>query len=145
VAVEGLITQTKWSLIPLTITMADIKLVSFPHTGVMVIPAHIDKWDVTRVLIDNGCQAEILFLSAFDQMGYDRKQLKETMKPLYGFEGKRIELVGSISLPVSFESLRNTRIEFITSDVVDMNYPNNAIFGRGLLNTFKVTLLSTYL
>jgi hypothetical protein len=145
VVVEGLITQTKWSLIPLTINVADIKLVSFPHTDGMVIPAHIDKSDVTRVLVDNGCQAEILFLSAFDQMGYDRKQLKEAMKPLYGFGGKRIELVGSISLPVSFGSLRNTRIEFITSDVVDMNYPYNAIFGKGLLKTFKVTLQSTYL
>jgi hypothetical protein len=62
----------KWSHISITITEADIKLVSFPHTDVTVIIAHIDKWDVTRVLIDNGSQAEILFLSAFDQMGFDR-------------------------------------------------------------------------
>jgi hypothetical protein len=27
-------------------------------------------------------------------MGYDKKQLKEPTKPLYGFGGKRIELVG---------------------------------------------------
>jgi hypothetical protein len=66
VAVKGPITQTKWSHIPLTFTEADIKLVSFPHTDAMVIKAHIDKWDVTRVLIDNGTQAKILFLSAFD-------------------------------------------------------------------------------
>jgi hypothetical protein len=39
----------------------------------MVITAHIDKWDVTRVLIDNGSQAEMLFLSAFDQMRFSRK------------------------------------------------------------------------
>jgi hypothetical protein len=35
------------------------------------------------------------FLSAFEKMGYDHKQLKEPTKPLYGFGGKRIELVGS--------------------------------------------------
>jgi hypothetical protein len=75
----------------------------------MVITTHIDKWDVTRVLVDNGSQAEILFLSAFDQMGFDRRQLKEASKPLYGFGGKRIEPVGSMSLPVSFASLRNAR------------------------------------
>jgi hypothetical protein len=32
----------------------------------MVIIAYIDKWDVTIVLIDNGSQSKILFLSAFD-------------------------------------------------------------------------------
>jgi hypothetical protein len=71
-AVEGTITRTKWSHISITFSEADIKLVSFPHTDVMVIIMHNDKWDVTRVLIDNGSQAEILFLSAFDQMGFDR-------------------------------------------------------------------------
>jgi hypothetical protein len=73
----------------------------------MVITTHIDKWDVIRVLIDNGSHAEILFLSAFDQMGFDRKQLKEATKPLYGFGGRRIEPAGSISLLVSFSSLQN--------------------------------------
>jgi hypothetical protein len=73
----------------------------------MVITTHIDKWDVIRVLIDNGSHVEILFLSAFDQMGFDRKQLKEATKPLYGFGGRRIEPVGSISLLVSFSSLQN--------------------------------------
>jgi hypothetical protein len=31
----------------------------------MVIAIHIDSWDVTKILIDNGSQAEILFLSTF--------------------------------------------------------------------------------
>jgi hypothetical protein len=75
----------------------------------MVVTTHIDKWDVTRILVDNGSQTEILFLSIFDQMGFDRKQLKEASKPLYGFGGKRIKPVGSISLLVSFGSLRNAR------------------------------------
>jgi hypothetical protein len=68
----------------------------------MVITTHIDKWNVTRLLVDNGSQAEILFLSTFEQMGFSKKQLKEASKSLYGFDGKKIESVGSISLPVSF-------------------------------------------
>jgi hypothetical protein len=78
-------------------------------------------------------------------MGFDRKQLKEASKPLYGFGGRRIEPIGSISLPVSFGNLRNARTEYITFDVVDMNYPYNAIFRRGLLNTFEAVLHSPYL
>jgi hypothetical protein len=65
--------------------------------------------DVSKILINNGSQAEILFLSAFEKMGYNRKQLKESMKPLYGFGGKRIEAVGVITLPVSFGTPQNPR------------------------------------
>jgi hypothetical protein len=62
-----------------------------------------------------------IFVSVFDQMGFDRKQLKEAMKPLYGFGGRRIEPIGSISLPVSFGSLQNARTKYVTFDVVDMH------------------------
>jgi hypothetical protein len=34
----------------------------------MVVIVHIDRWDVTRILVNNGSQAEILFLSAFEKM-----------------------------------------------------------------------------
>jgi hypothetical protein len=71
--------------------------------------------------------------------------LKEASKPLYGFRGRKLEPIGSISLPVSFNSLSNTRTEYITFDVADMSYPYNTIFGRGLLNTFEVALHSLYL
>jgi hypothetical protein len=70
-------------------------------------------------------------------MGFNRKQLKEASKPLYGFDIGRIK-------PISSDSLRNACTEYITFDVVDMNYPYNSIFGRGLLNTFEATLHSLY-
>jgi hypothetical protein len=78
-------------------------------------------------------------------MGFDRKQLKESMKPLYGFGGKRIEPVRIITLPVSFGTPKNPRTKYITFNIIDMLYPYNAIFGRGLLNTFEATLHSGYL
>jgi hypothetical protein len=59
--------------VQITSTKADIKLTSFTHIDAMVITAHIDKWDVTRVLVDNRSQAEILFLSTFEQMGFSKK------------------------------------------------------------------------
>jgi hypothetical protein len=145
VVVEGPIIRTKWLHVQITFTEADIKLTSFPHMDVMVIITHIDKWSVTRVLVENGSHTEILFLSTFEQIGFNKKQLKEASKLLYGFGGKKIELVGSISLLVSFGTLSNARIEYITFDVVDMSYPYNAIFRRGLLNTFDAALHSPYL
>jgi hypothetical protein len=67
------------------------------------------------------------------------------MKPLYDFGGKRIEPVVIITLPISFGTPKNPCIEYITFDVVDMLYLYNAIFRRGLLNTFEAALLSGYL
>jgi hypothetical protein len=98
-----------------------------------------------RVLVDNRSQAEKLFLSTFEQMSFNKKQLKEASKPLYGYGGKKIELVGSISLPVSSGTLTNVCTEYITFDVVAMPYPYNAIFRRSLLNTFEAALHSLYL
>jgi hypothetical protein len=78
-------------------------------------------------------------------MGYNKKQLKESTKPLYDFGGKRIDPVRVITLPISFGTPKNSRTEYITFDVVDMLYPYNAIFGRDLLNTFEGALHTTYL
>jgi hypothetical protein len=130
---------------PITFSSQNINLTSFLHTDAMVVTIHIDRWDATRILVDNGSQAKILFLATFDKMGFDRKQLKEPSKPLYGFVGKRIEPIKTITLPVSFGTPKNPHTEYITFDVVDMAYPYNVIFRRGLLNTFEAALHSAYL
>jgi hypothetical protein len=130
---------------PITFSSQDVNLTSFPHTDAMGVTVHIDRWVVTKILIDNGSQAEIFFLATFNKIGFDREQLKEPSKPLYGFGGKWIKPVRAITLPLSFDTPKNSRTEYITFDVVDMTYPYNAIFGRGLLNTFEAALHSTYL
>jgi hypothetical protein len=78
-------------------------------------------------------------------MGFEIKQLKEAPKTLYDFGGRKIKQIGFVSLLVSFSSLRNARTEYITFDVVEMNYPYNAIFRRDLLITFEAALHSLYL
>jgi hypothetical protein len=50
-----------------------------------------------------------------------------------------------IPLHISFGTLKNPHIEYIIFDVVDMPYPYNTIFGRGLLNTFEAAQHSGYL
>jgi hypothetical protein len=67
------------------------------------------------------------------------------MKSLYGFDGKRIEPIRFITLPVSFGTPKNPRTEYITFDILDMLYPYNTIFGRGLLNIFDAALHLGYL
>jgi hypothetical protein len=72
IAVEGPITQTKWSHIPITFSAQDVNLTSFPHTDAMVITAHIDQWDVAKILVNNSRQEKIFFVSTFKKMGYNK-------------------------------------------------------------------------
>jgi hypothetical protein len=55
---------------PITFSSQDVNLALFPQTDAMVVTDHIDRWDVTKILDDNGSQAKIIFLLAFRKMGY---------------------------------------------------------------------------
>jgi hypothetical protein len=48
-------------------------------------------------------------------------------------------------MPVTFGFVHNTRTEQVVFDIVDMEYPYNAIIGRGTLNAFEGILHPAYL
>jgi hypothetical protein len=48
-------------------------------------------------------------------------------------------------MPITFGYVHNTRTEHGVFDIIDMEYPYNAIIGRGTLNAFKAILHPTYL
>jgi hypothetical protein len=111
----------------------------------MVINCSVAGWDLHKVLVDNGSQADIIFLHAFDGMGTSHSLLKPSNNSLYGFGGKGTFLVGKIELPLSFGVAPNVRSEYVTFDIVDMVYPYNAIMGRGSINKFDATIHGLYL
>jgi hypothetical protein len=102
-------------------------------------------WDQHKVLVDNGSQANIIFLHAFDHMGISHSLLKPVDNPLYGFGGKGTFPMGKIELPLSFDTTPNARSEQVTFDIVDMVYPYNAIMGRGSINKFEAAIHRLYL
>jgi hypothetical protein len=145
VAVTGPVVQTKWSHVPLTFDARDVDLRSAPHIDAMVINCSVAGWDLHKVLVDNGSQADIIFLHAFDRMGISHSLLKPSDNPLYGFGGKGTFPVGKIELPLSFGVAPNARSEQVTFDIVDMVYPYNAIMGRGSINKFEAAIHGLYL
>jgi hypothetical protein len=46
---------------------------------------------------------------------------------------------------VTFGYVHNIRTKEVTFDIMDMEYPYNAIIGRGTLNAFKAVLHPVYL
>jgi hypothetical protein len=111
----------------------------------MVINCSVAGWDLHKVLVDNGSQADIIFLHAFDRMGISHSLLKPSDNLLYGFGGKGTFPVGKIELPLSFGVAPNARSEQVTFDIVDMVYPYNTIMGRGSINKFEAAIHRLYL
>jgi hypothetical protein len=73
-------------------------------------------------------------------MGFTEKDLKKAVCPLIGFTGKRIEAMGKAEINVTFSQGLTMRTKTITFDIVDINYPYNAIFGRNIINKFAVAI-----
>jgi len=149
---EGKCFRTPWSHVPITFTQADLRLQHYPHNDPLVIRANIGKNsvhfagnDVGRILVDNGSSADILVWQCFVKMGFTEQALKKSQYPLIGFGGKRIEALGKIELNVTFGEGVTQRTEAITFDVVDINYPYNAIFGRNTLVKFAAIIHQPYL
>jgi hypothetical protein len=67
-------------------------------------------------------------------------KIHDATHPLCGFGGRQIVALGKITMSITFGYVHNTRIEKVVFDIVDMEYPYNAIIGRGTLNAFEAIL-----
>ena len=64
---------------------------------------------------------------------------------LFSFDGKKIDALGKKAILVSFVEEKKVHTETITFDIVNMDYPYTAIFGKGVLNKFKIVVKQSYL
>lgn len=89
ISMEGPYKKTRWSHMPITFSEQDLKLKDYPHMDAMVIEANIEGWTVSKILVDGGSFADIIFTSTLDAMQIYRKVLQRAENPLYGFDGKK--------------------------------------------------------
>jgi hypothetical protein len=68
----------------------------------MVTETNLAGWAATRILVDTGSSADILFASTFNNVKLNRKLLQPAGRPLYDFGGKQVKAIGKITLPVTF-------------------------------------------
>jgi hypothetical protein len=106
----------------------------------MVISYVIKRFLVHNVLVATCIAANIIFAKAFRQMQEPEDKIHDATHPLCGFEGRQIVALGKIKLSVTFGYVHNTRTEQVVFDIVDMEYPYNAIISRGTLNAFEAIL-----
>jgi hypothetical protein len=111
----------------------------------MVISCVIKGFLVHNVLVDTGNATYIIFAKAFRQMQEQDDKIHDATHPLCGFKGRHIVALGKITMLITFGYVHNTRTEQVVFDIVDMDYPYNAIVGRGTLNAFEAILHPVYL
>jgi hypothetical protein len=134
----------RWSHITITILEEDVRLQGFPHNDALVIEANIVSWNLGKLLVDNGSSTDIIFADVYNKMGLNQNLLQPPDTPLYGFGGCVIHAIGKVSLPVSFDTVQNARIEYLSFNVVEMYYPYNGILGSGFLNKFEAIIHQAY-
>jgi hypothetical protein len=143
--VQGPFVGFKWSHIPITFSQEDLQLKDYPHNDAMVISCVINGFLVHNVLVDIGSAADIIFAKAFRHMRELEDKIRYATHPLCGFGGRWIVALGKITMSVTFGYVHNTRTEQVVFDIVAMEYPYNAIIGRGTLNAFEAILHPAYL
>jgi hypothetical protein len=103
----------------------------------MVISCVIKGFLVHNVLVDTGSAMDIIFSKAFKQMQEPDDKIHDATHPLCGFGGRQIVALGKITMLVTFGFVHNTRTEQVVFEIVDMEYPYNAIIVVGHLMLLK--------
>ena len=112
----------------------DARGVKQPHDDPLVIMVMIEGFNTRRVLVDNGSLADIIYLSAFQQLKVDQKRLRPFDSPLVSFSRDKVYPKGIVMLTVTAGSHPfqvTNRHNFL---VVDSPSSYNVIIGRPTLN-----------
>uniref|UniRef100_A0A2N9GUX3 Reverse transcriptase domain-containing protein n=1 Tax=Fagus sylvatica TaxID=28930 RepID=A0A2N9GUX3_FAGSY len=62
-----------------------------PHNDALVITMNIDGFPTRRLMVDNGSLVDILYLTAYQQMKFDKGKLQPMEAPLVGFTGDKVK------------------------------------------------------
>jgi hypothetical protein len=97
----------------------------------MVISYVIKGFIVHNVLVDVGSAVNIIFVKAFKQMQELEYKLQDSSFPLCGFGGQQVMALGKLTMTITFGYVDNRRTKEIMFEVVDMEFPYNAVIGTG--------------
>ncbi|XP_021761167.1 uncharacterized protein LOC110725999 [Chenopodium quinoa] len=139
--------KRRWTPLPpqprATFDEYDQEGIIYPHDDPVVVTMRIAKWEVDRILIDGGSSANILYISAFNELKLDKKDLKRVSYEVTGFNGSGLNPEGIIELSVRVgerSKRRDVRAEFV---VINSPSPYNVIMGRPLIHKIG-GVVSTY-
>ena len=82
----------------------DARGVKQPHDDPFVIMLTIEGFNIRRILVDNDSSANIIYLSAFQQLKLDLGRLRSFKSPLVSFSGNRVYPKDIVTLTITVGS-----------------------------------------
>ncbi|XP_075649736.1 uncharacterized protein LOC142620219 [Castanea sativa] len=123
----------------------DAQRLHHPYDDALVVSIQAGDYNMHRVLVDNGSSTDIIYYSAFQQMGISRERLVPTNAPLVGFGGTRVYPLGVVTLSVTMGDYPHQITKDVIFLVVDCSLAYNAILGIPTLNAWKAVTLTYHL
>ena len=99
-----------------------------------MVTAQINVFIVKRVMVDQGSEADVMYLDLFKGLRLKKEDLSRYDVPLVRFDGQVVIPEGQISLPVNMEG-KEVIVTFI---VVASFSPYIAILGKPWIHTIGV-------
>ena len=103
----------------------------------------IEGFNTRRILVDNGSFADIIYLSAFQQLKLDLGRLRPFDSPFVSFSGDKVYPKGIVTLTVTVGTYPRQLTRQLDFLVVDYPSSYNVIIRRPTLNYWK-SATSTY-
>ncbi|XP_028116466.1 uncharacterized protein LOC114314209 [Camellia sinensis] len=133
-------TEAKPSRFNVVFTEKDLERIQYPHTDALIVTVGVaNKFDVKRVLIDQGSAADIMYYELFKKLGLNEQHLPPATSPLVGFNSQTEWSLGRITLSV----IAKSKVVFVDFLVVNTPSPYNAILGRTWIHQMEA-VPSTY-
>ncbi|XP_059635324.1 uncharacterized protein LOC132277487 [Cornus florida] len=121
------------SVVQIRFDKTELMPVQIPHEDPLVVSLTVAECLVRKVLIDPGSSVNIMPIVTFDRLEIKPEELKSTRNPLLGFDGKRVEPIGTVELVV-----RAAERDLVESFVVVEIHPSyNLLMGRGWIHTVQ--------
>lgn len=93
--------RAKLELSPILGFLEEDKVGMFqPHEDALVVTLRIKRYDVKRVLVDQGSETEIMYLDLYKGLNLKPEDLERYDSPLIGFDSRLVIPRGRIKLPV---------------------------------------------
>jgi len=87
---------------PITFTDEDFTAIDLAQDDPMVITINIDKFEIAKMLIDQGSLVDILYWKTFQKMRIFETKIQPCDEQIVGFWGERVDTRGYIDLYTTF-------------------------------------------
>ncbi|XP_014515666.1 uncharacterized protein LOC106773495 [Vigna radiata var. radiata] len=111
----------------------------------MVITAMIAKYQVNKVLVDQGSSANILYWKTFRQMEISEDAIMPFNEQIVGFVGERVDTKGYVDLRTSLGADRKAKEVKVRFLLVEADTSYNILLGRPCLNMFGAIVSTPHL